>query len=136
MAVISKDEYTKLQDDYGQAEEWVRDLSYAILSLQTGDSQQFGLAIDYYEGVEFVDDKYVKALIKSGVLEPTDLTEDGKMYVSDLHIKEYRHMHENQEPYTRFLWNTELFRANFSLWGWIVRPDVDYEEYQRESDDE
>ena len=129
--MITPQEYNHLQENFKAQAEWVKDLSYAILSLQTGDGQQFNLSSDYYDGGEFVDDIYVQALLRGQVLEPEDLT-DGKIYMSDLHIKEYRYMEQNNEVYTKFLWNLDLFKGNFSLWSWIVW-DMDYQEYQKES---
>jgi hypothetical protein len=134
MKIITEHQYNHLCKDYQAQPEWIINLSYAILSLQVNDEQQFSLSSDYYQGGEFVDDIYVKALLKGGVLESEELTEEGKLYMSDLNIKEYRHMQKNEEPYTSFLWNTELFRDNFSLWSWIVWPDIDYETYRENSE--
>ena len=133
-SIITEHQYNHLCKDYQAQPECIQNLSYAILSLQTGDGQQFNLSSDYYEGGDgLVDDIYVKALLKGGVLESEELTEEGKLYMSDLHIKEYRHQNLNNEGYTKFLWNVELFREDFGTWGWIVW-DMDYESYRENSE--
>ena len=136
---MNSQQYQKILTSYQNTPTWRKNLSYAVLSLQVRDGQQHNLSSDYHDEDQadygFIDQDYTDALLKGGILKPEDLTADGKFYLDDLHLKEYRHMEQNQEAYTQHLWNPELFRAQFRLWSWIVWEE-DFSEEIFEDDEQ